>query len=261
MDLRVGVRRAVVQDELRRAAAGAADRAVDMGANVDEHGGEHELKEERLHLGTPRGDETEHASSDAEIRQIAGENDGDGDADLALAADSGPLRILFQEKDRFTDHTEALGLAGHPHDAADDFAAKATAGTRLAYVTTGNAEVDAISKAGLQSLTVFLGQRTALEAGEPMGLDIGRDELAFFPIIHEISTTLGFQPLALLIGFALDQQVTVPTAFLGPLKLQQRLGHLDAGRIALTARRARTSRRDSARMMLSGCGSNIRTNT
>ncbi|HET9937439.1 MAG TPA: HhH-GPD-type base excision DNA repair protein [Gaiella sp.] len=39
-------------------------------------------------------------------------------------------------------------------------------------------------------------------------------------------------PLALLIGFALDQQVTVPTAFLGPLKLQQRLGHLDAGRIA-----------------------------
>ena len=39
-------------------------------------------------------------------------------------------------------------------------------------------------------------------------------------------------PLALMIGFALDQQVTVPTAFLGPLKLQRRLGHLDAERIA-----------------------------
>ena len=39
-------------------------------------------------------------------------------------------------------------------------------------------------------------------------------------------------PLALLIGFALDQQVTVPTAFLGPLKLQQRLGRLDAAEIA-----------------------------
>lgn len=38
--------------------------------------------------------------------------DGDGDADLALAGDPGPLRILFQEKDRFTDQTEALGLAG-----------------------------------------------------------------------------------------------------------------------------------------------------
>lgn len=39
-------------------------------------------------------------------------------------------------------------------------------------------------------------------------------------------------PLALLIGFALDQQVPVQTAFSGPLKLQQRLGGLDAAAIA-----------------------------
>lgn len=39
-------------------------------------------------------------------------------------------------------------------------------------------------------------------------------------------------PLALLIGFALDQQVTVQKAFSGPLELQRRLGHLDATRIA-----------------------------
>lgn len=39
-------------------------------------------------------------------------------------------------------------------------------------------------------------------------------------------------PLAMLIGFALDQQVTVQKAFSGPLELQRRLGHLDAGRIA-----------------------------
>ena len=39
-------------------------------------------------------------------------------------------------------------------------------------------------------------------------------------------------PLALLIGFALDQQVTVQTAFAGPLKLQQRLGSLEAATIA-----------------------------
>ena len=39
-------------------------------------------------------------------------------------------------------------------------------------------------------------------------------------------------PLALLIGFALDQQVPVPTAFMGPLKLEQRLGSLDADTIA-----------------------------
>ena len=40
------------------------------------------------------------------------------------------------------------------------------------------------------------------------------------------------EPLALLIGFALDQQVTVQKAFSGPLELQRRLGHLDAARIA-----------------------------
>ncbi len=40
--------------------------------------------------------------------------------------------------------------------------------------------------------------------------------------------------LALLIGFALDQQVTVQKAFSGPYDLRQRLGHLDARRIADT---------------------------
>jgi len=48
----------------------------------------------------------------------------------------------------------------------------------------------------------------------------------------EADAFLGASPLALLIGFALDQQVTVQTAFAGPLKLQQRLGQLDADRIA-----------------------------
>jgi uncharacterized HhH-GPD family protein len=39
-------------------------------------------------------------------------------------------------------------------------------------------------------------------------------------------------PLALLIGFELDQQVTVQKAFSGPAELQRRIGHLDAARIA-----------------------------
>jgi uncharacterized HhH-GPD family protein len=42
------------------------------------------------------------------------------------------------------------------------------------------------------------------------------------------------EPLALLIGFALDQQVPVPTAFSGPWKLKERLGTLDARTIAQT---------------------------
>jgi hypothetical protein len=56
--------------------------------------------------------------------------------------------------------------------------------TRLAYVVTGDTEVDAISKAGLAGLTLFLAQRTALEPGDPMGLDIAHDELAFYPLIY-----------------------------------------------------------------------------
>ena len=40
--------------------------------------------------------------------------------------------------------------------------------------------------------------------------------------------------LALLIGFALDQQVTVQKAFTGPLDMRARLGHLDARKIAAT---------------------------
>ena len=39
-------------------------------------------------------------------------------------------------------------------------------------------------------------------------------------------------PLALLIGFTLDQQVTVQKAFSGPLEIRRRIGHLDAARIA-----------------------------
>jgi uncharacterized HhH-GPD family protein len=49
---------------------------------------------------------------------------------------------------------------------------------------------------------------------------------------EEADRLLARDPLALLIGFALDQQVPVPTAFLGPLKIKQRLGSLDARELA-----------------------------
>lgn len=65
-----------------------------------------------------------------------------------------------------------------------DFAMKATLQTHLAYIIIGDAAVDDVSKAGLQGLTLFLAQRTALEALEPIGVDPARDELAFFPLIY-----------------------------------------------------------------------------
>ena len=42
------------------------------------------------------------------------------------------------------------------------------------------------------------------------------------------------EPFALLVGFALDQQVSVETAFAGPLKIKERLGTIDVGKIATT---------------------------
>jgi uncharacterized HhH-GPD family protein len=48
----------------------------------------------------------------------------------------------------------------------------------------------------------------------------------------EADALLATNPLALLIGFTLDQQVTVQKAFSGPLELRRRIGHLDAARIA-----------------------------
>jgi hypothetical protein len=74
--------------------------------------------------------------------------------------------------------------AASPSATADDFAMKAANETKLAYVITGDADTDAVSKAGLSGLTIFLAQRTALEGGEPIGLDIARDELNFFPLIY-----------------------------------------------------------------------------
>ncbi|HKC21283.1 MAG TPA: HhH-GPD-type base excision DNA repair protein [Gaiellaceae bacterium] len=50
----------------------------------------------------------------------------------------------------------------------------------------------------------------------------------------EADRLLAQEPIALLIGFALDQQVPVQTAFSGPLKIKQRVGTLDAHTLATT---------------------------
>lgn len=50
----------------------------------------------------------------------------------------------------------------------------------------------------------------------------------FFTDSEEANALIASDPLALLIGFALDQQVTVQKAFSGPLALKERIGSLDA---------------------------------
>ncbi|MDP9839968.1 hypothetical protein J2T09_004748 [Neorhizobium huautlense] len=56
--------------------------------------------------------------------------------------------------------------------------------THLAYVITGEGDVDRISEQGLDGLGQFMTYRTTLEPGAPVGVDITKDELSFYPIIY-----------------------------------------------------------------------------
>ncbi|TGP19088.1 MULTISPECIES: DUF4159 domain-containing protein [unclassified Mesorhizobium] len=83
------------------------------------------------------------------------------------------------------------GLFGHADFArADDSkpgdsqAIEDISKTRIAYVITGEPGVDSISRAGLEGLTRFLIEKTALEPGPPAGVDISKDELTFYPLIY-----------------------------------------------------------------------------
>jgi uncharacterized HhH-GPD family protein len=64
-----------------------------------------------------------------------------------------------------------------------------------------------------------------------MTLPVPPDHLPFTGD-READELIAADPLALLIGFALDQQVTVQKAFSGPLELRRRIGSLDARAIA-----------------------------
>ncbi len=76
-----------------------------------------------------------------------------------------------------------LIASGMAH-ADDSFALKASLEYRLAYVVTGDPEIDNMSRAGLKGLSRVLKERTAVEPGDPIAIDIEKDELAFFPLIY-----------------------------------------------------------------------------
>ncbi len=57
-------------------------------------------------------------------------------------------------------------------------------------------------------------------------------ERLYFTESDEANVLIASDPMALLVGFALDQQVTVQKAFVGPLAIRERLGALDAATLA-----------------------------
>jgi hypothetical protein len=60
----------------------------------------------------------------------------------------------------------------------------ATFDTRLAYVLTGDSRVDEVSRSGLRGLSRTLRMRTSVEPKAPIGVDVERDELNFFPLLY-----------------------------------------------------------------------------
>ncbi|TXL69732.1 DUF4159 domain-containing protein [Vineibacter terrae] len=66
----------------------------------------------------------------------------------------------------------------------DDALLRATLETRLAYVITGNREVDEVSRAGLEGLGEILRARTSVEPGDPIGVDLEKDDLRLYPFVY-----------------------------------------------------------------------------
>ncbi|MGH6718403.1 MAG: DUF4159 domain-containing protein, partial [Alphaproteobacteria bacterium] len=79
-----------------------------------------------------------------------------------------------------------IGCAGAgPAGALDDaYVVDATAEFRLGYVVTGDRDIDEITRAGLWGLGTILRSRTSVEPGDPMAIDLERDELIFFPLVY-----------------------------------------------------------------------------
>jgi hypothetical protein len=118
-------------------------------------------------------------------------------ADLVIAY---ALRGLLRRRPARLAAVLLIAMLGIPSAvrADDAFVVQATSELRLAYVRTGNQEVDAVSRAGLLGLTATLNRRTAVETAEPLAIDIERDELIFFPLLYwpVVSTQTAASPKA-----------------------------------------------------------------
>jgi hypothetical protein len=68
-----------------------------------------------------------------------------------------------------------------PVDQAD---IEAAIQSRLAYVKTGDAELDEVSEQGLKGLTLIMTDRTSTVLADPVGVDITTDELVFYPMLY-----------------------------------------------------------------------------
>ncbi len=71
-----------------------------------------------------------------------------------------------------------------PPPLSEEQALKGSLDIRLAYITTGDKEVDDLTKQGLEGLSEILRNRTSVEPADPVGLDLEKDEPRLYPLIY-----------------------------------------------------------------------------
>ena len=71
-----------------------------------------------------------------------------------------------------------------PPSEIPSYAQAATGRITLGYVLTGDKATDDISRLGLSGLGRVLEIRSSVEPGEPIGVDVTKDEIAFFPVLY-----------------------------------------------------------------------------
>jgi len=78
---------------------------------------------------------------------------------------------------------------------AEDLPALAT---RLAYVVTGDAQVDGVSRAGLLGLSAYVNRRTAASLADPSAIVPGQDDLSFYPLLYwPVTANAALSPTAI----------------------------------------------------------------
>ena len=66
----------------------------------------------------------------------------------------------------------------------DDFSMMGALQTRFAYITTGDGAIDRVSEQGLKGLNQVLRDRTSVDPGDPVAVNIERDDVVFFPLLY-----------------------------------------------------------------------------
>jgi hypothetical protein len=77
-----------------------------------------------------------------------------------------------------------LGLLAVPPAQALDSNSNPALETRLGYIVTGDAQLDAVSRAGLEGLSEYVNRRTAALLAEPDPVEPGKTDLSFYPLLY-----------------------------------------------------------------------------